>query len=185
VIRRPKQKRFGFLALGISASAALLLGIGFGFGFGFGLAGRDSTGTAAPAPTATIAETADPPIQGGGPPTDDKTTKQRPDPKRAAYSPKPQDFKPSIQILEKQCHDPSGCTISYRLTLSYVGSQRVPAKGVTEVTYLVSGGVGPTTNTLKFTSDQTMPFNSDLIDTPSSSAKLTAKVTKVTYDQFG
>ena len=182
MIRRPKQKRFGFLALGISASAALLLGIGIGFGFG--LAGDDSTGTAAPAPTATVTETADAPIQGDGAPTENTTT-QRPDPHKGGNSPKPKDFKPSIQILEKQCIDSTRCTISYRITLSYVGSQRLPAKGVTEVTYLVSGGVGPTTNTLKFTSDETMPSYSDLIDTPSSSAKLTAKVTKVTYNQFG
>lgn len=184
MIRRPKQKRFGFLALGISASAALLLGIGFGFGFGFGLAGRDSTGTAAPAPRVTVTETADAPVQGGGAPTE-KTTKQRPNPQEATHNAKPKDFKISLAILEKQCHDPAGCSISYRITLSYVGSQRLPAKGVTEVTYLVSGGVGPITNTLKFTSNKTVPSYSDLIDTPSSSAKLTAKVTKVTYNQFG
>jgi hypothetical protein len=185
VIRPPKQERSGPSALAISASAALLL-CAFGIGFGPDLAGEDSTGTPAPAPTVTVTATADAPVQSRvAPSTPEKTTNQRPDPRKAAFDPKPKDFKISIAILEKQCPGSAGCTISYRITLFYVGSQKLPAKGVTKVTYLVSGGVSPITNTLALTKDFTVPSYGDLIDTPSSSAELTATVTKVMYDQFG
>ena len=170
VIRRPKQKRFGFLALGVSALTALPLGIGIGVGIG--LAGDDSTRLAAPAPTVTVTEIAAPPVQRSGA-------------AKGAYTPKTEDFQIGIQIQEKQCFGSAGCTISFRILLYYVGSQSPPAKGVTEVTYLVTGGVRSITNTVEFRSDGTVTFNDSTVDTSSSSPTLTAKITKATYNKSG
>lgn len=180
--RRPNRKPVQFLGLWISALGAVLLAIGIGFGAGW--AGDDSRSTATPVPAVAVTESANPQIQGGDAPTD-KTTKKRQNPTKAAYNPKPQDIETKVEIRHKECLDSARCTITFRIATSYVGDQSAPADGVTKVTYTVSGGVPTITNTLQFRSDGTVPYNSDIVETPSPSQELTAKVTKVTYDRFG
>ena len=181
-VREPIKKRFGLLALSLSVSAALLLGIGIGFGVG--LAGGDLTGTATPAPTVAVTETVEVPVEVGGAPNG-VITHPKPDAAEAAYNPKPKDFKIGVQILEKQCFGSAGCSIAFRIVLSYVGSQSLPAEGVTEVTYVVTGGVRLITRTSEFRSDETATIDNSFVDTSSSSPTLTPKITKVAYDKLG
>jgi hypothetical protein len=186
-----KQKRFG-LALAVpavlAAVVALLVGIGIGAWGGGGWGGGGGAGrtTAAPAPAVTVTETATVPVEGGGAPTEEPTQEPSTEPTEATYNPEPKDFKIAIKVLKKTCYGELGCDVNFRIVPSYVGSQRFPAEGTTEVTYEVTGGKDPITNTFKVDGEGTVTFDEEeSAETASSSRMLVAKVTSVTYNEFG
>jgi hypothetical protein len=181
VVDPAKQKRFGlalFLPAVLAAVVALLAGIGIGAWGG--------AGWTAPAPTVTVTETVGAPVEGGGASTEEPTKEPEPEPTGATYNPNPRDFKIGIKILEKQCFGSAGCSITFRIVPSYVGNQSLPAEGTTKVTYLVTGGEDPITNTFEMDGKGTVTFDEEeFVDTSSSSKKLVAKVTEVIYNEFG
>jgi hypothetical protein len=183
-----KQKRFG-LALALpavlAAVVALLAGIGIGAWGGSGWRDGDTI-TAGPASTVTVTETVEAPADGGRSPTEEPTQKPEPDPTGATYNPKPKDFRVGIRILKKTCHGELGCDVSFRIVPSYVGSQSFPAEGKTEVTYEVTGGTDPITNTFEIDGEGTVTFDEEeSVEIASSSTKLVATVTAVSYNEFG
>jgi hypothetical protein len=182
-VQPAKQKRFRlalFLPAVLAAVVALLAGIGIG-----AWGGRGWT-TAAPAPTVTVTETAGAPVEGGGAPTEEPTEGPSTAPTEATYNPKPTDFKIAIKVLKKTCYGELGCDVNFRIVPSYVGSQRFPAEGTTEVTYEVTGGKDPITNTFKVDGGGTVTFDEEeSAKIASSSRTLVAKVTGVTYNEFG
>ena len=172
-----KRKRFGWLALLVTAVVALLLGLGLG------ASGDAGTQTAEPQPTVTVTETAPPVVEGGSEPTDEATDEPSEEPTKAAWNPKPKDFKIGIKILTKECFGSAGCNITYRIKPEYVGSQAFPDSGTTEVTYEVTGGEDTITNTFEIDSAGTAHFDKEEIaSTEASSDKLSAKATEVSYN---
>lgn len=97
------------------------------------------------------------------------------------YAPEPDDFEITVKVLKKQCFGSAGCNVTYRIDPSYVGTMSIPDAGTTEVTYEVKGGEDPQISTFTI-EDGTATFDSEeRLQTSSSKAKLTAKVTDVTY----
>jgi hypothetical protein len=134
----------------------------------------------------TVTETATVPVEGGGAPTEEPTQEPSTEPTEATYNPEPKDFKIAIKVLKKTCYGELGCDVNFRIVPSYVGSQRFPAEGTTEVTYEVTGGKDPITNTFKVDGEGTVTFDEEeSAETASSSRMLVAKVTSVTYNEFG
>ena len=177
-----QDRWLGFLTLVFGLATAVLFGIGTALWIGS--AGGDLTGTAAPAPRVTVTQAVESAAKGGATPTEEATERE-PDPTKAAYHPKPKDFKIGVKVLEKHCSGSAGCSITYQIVLSYVGTEGLPAEGAAEVTYVVTGGEHLIANTLAVKRKETVTFNDEFVDTSSSSRKLTAKVTKVTYDLYG
>jgi hypothetical protein len=182
------QKRFRlalFLPAVLAAAVALLAGFGIGTwgGGGWGDAGRGvGRTTAAPAPVVTVTETVTAPADGGGKPTKKPST----GPTEATYNPMPKDFKIAIKVLKKTCHGELGCDVNFRIVPSYVGSQRFPAEGKTEVTYEVIGGTDLITNTFEVDGEGTLTFDEEeSTKIASASNKLVAKVIAVIYNEFG
>jgi hypothetical protein len=134
----------------------------------------------------TVTETVGAPVEGGGAPTEEPTEAPSTAPTEAAYNPKPTDFKIAIKVLKKTCYGELGCDVNFRIVPSYVGSQSFPAEGTTGVTYEVTGGKHPITNTFKVDGEGTVTFDEEeSAEIASSSRKLVAKVTDVTYNEFG
>ena len=180
-----KQKRFGLaliLLVVLAAVVALLAGVGIGAWGGGGW-------EAAPAPTVTVTETVGAPVEGGRAPTEEPSVKPEPEPTTeapAAYNPKPKDFRIGIKILKKTCYETLPCDVEFRIVPSYIGSQEFPNQGTTEVTYEVTGGEQDITNTFEVGGKGTVTFDeSESAETASSSTKLVAKVTEVSYNRFG
>ena len=190
-VQPAKQKRFGlalFLPAALAAVLALLVGIGIGAWGGGGWGGGGVVGrtTAAPAPAVTVTETVTAPVEGDRAPTEEPTKEPSTEPTDATYNPKPKDFKIAIKVLKKTCYGELGCDVKFRIVPSYVGSQSFPAEGTTEVTYEVTGGKDPITNTFKVDGDGTVTFDEEeSAEIASSSRMLVAKVTSVTYNEFG
>ena len=192
VVDPATQKRFRlalFLPAVLAAAVALLAGIGIGTwgGGGWGDAGRGvGRTTAAPAPVVTVTETVTAPVDGGGAPTQEPTKKPSTGPTEATYNPMPKDFKIAINVLKKTCHGELGCDVNFRIVPSYVGSQRFPAEGKTEVTYEVIGGTDLITNTFEVDGEGTLTFDEEeFVEIASASNKLVAKVIAVIYNEFG
>jgi hypothetical protein len=185
------QKRVAlalFLPAILAAVVALLAGIGIGAWGGGGWGGSGGVGrtTAAPAPAVTVTETVTAPVEGGGAPTKEPTEEPSTEPTEATYNPKPKDFKIGIKILKKTCYGELGCDVDFRIVPSYVGRQSFPAEGTTEVTYEVTGGKDPITNTFEVDGEGTVTFDEEeSAEIASSSTTLVAKVTDVSYNRFG
>ena len=190
-VQPAEQKRFRlalFLPAVLAAVAALLVGIGIGTWGGGGWGDRGGVGrtTAAPAPAVTVTETVERTVEGGGAPTEEPTAEPSTEPTEARYNPNPKDFKIGIKILEEMCHGELGCDVNFQIVPSYVGSQAFPTKGTTEVTYEVTGGTSTITNTFEVDGNGTMTFDEkESAEIASSSRKLVAKATSVTYNEFG
>jgi hypothetical protein len=190
-VQPAEQKRFRlalFLPAVLAAVAALLVGIGIGTWGGGGWGDRGGVGrtTAAPAPAVTVTETVERTVGGGGAPSEEPTAEPSTEPTEAGYNPKPTDFKIGIKVLEKMCHGQLGCDVNFQIVPSYVGSQALPAKGTTEVTYEVIGGTSTITNTFEVDGNGTMTFDEkETVEIASSSGKLVAKATLATYNEFG
>jgi hypothetical protein len=176
-----EQNRFRLLALILPAVLAAV--VAFAAGIGIGAAGRDTT---TPEPTVTVTQTVEGPVDGGGTPTEEPTQEPSTEPTEATYNPKRKDFKIAINVLKKTCYGELGCDVYFRIVPSYVGSQSFPAEGTTEVTYEVTGGKDPITNTFKVDGDGTVTFDEEeSAEIASPSRKLVAKVTDVAYNKFG
>jgi hypothetical protein len=190
VVQPATQKRFRlalFLPAVLAAVVALLVGIGIGAWGGGGWGGSGGIGrtTAAPAPAVTVTKTVGASGESGGAPTEEPT-QQEPEPTEATYNPKPTDFKIAIKVLEKTCYGDLGCDVTFRIVPAYVGSQSFPAKGKTEVTYEVTGGTDPITNTFEIDGEGTVTFDEEeSAEIASPSTTLVATVTSVTYNEFG
>jgi hypothetical protein len=183
VARQAKQKRFGFLALGITALVTGLITLLVSLGIS---AARDSgTVTARPAPTVTQTVTEPAVVEGGGAPTEEPGEELEPTEEPADWNPQPEDFKVGIKVLKRTCYETLPCDIDFRIVPKYVGSQPLPSKGVTEVTYEVLGGEQDITNTFEVDGEGTMTYQDEEFSEVRKSKKLTAKVTDVTYNEFG
>lgn len=191
-VEPPAQKRFRlalFLPAVLAAAVALLSGIGIGAwgggGWGNGGGGVGRT-TAAPAPAVTVTETVTAPADDRGAPTKEPTEELSTKPTEASYNPKPKDFMIAIKVLKKTCYGELRCKVNFRIVPTYVGSQRFPAVGKTEVTYEVTGGMDRITNTFEVDGEGTMTFDEEeSAEIASASEKLVAKVLAVTYNEFG
>jgi hypothetical protein len=172
----PKPKRFGFLAMAITA----LISLGVG---GAVIGSGDGTTTAEPQPTVTVTTTAPPDVVEGGsePEPEPKPTAEKP----AAWNPKPKDFKLGIKVTKKECFGEAGCNILYKISLDYLGNQKLPAEGTTDITYQVDGAEDPIIGTITLDGEGKFSANEESASTTSSSKKLTAKVTEVDYNEFG
>jgi hypothetical protein len=171
-----KRKRFGWLALILTAVISL------GVGGAVGGSGDSGTPTALPAPTVTETVT-EPAVEGGSEPAE--APEPEPTKEPAAWNPKPKDFKVTVKITDKQCFDTAGCLIDYKIALDYLGSQKLPAEGTTDITYQVSGSKDPIIGTITLDSEGKFDASEESTDTSSSSKKLVAKVTEVDYNEFG
>jgi hypothetical protein len=111
-------------------------------------------------------------------PTDEPTEEP------AGFSAKPEDFKIDVSIRRKECFGSAGCNVTYRIKPQYVGDQTLPDTGTIEVTYEVSGGEdGPAVNTFTIEGGTASYDREESLSTPSSSTKIKAKATDVTYDE--
>jgi hypothetical protein len=186
-----RQKRFALVLIlpaVLAAVVALVVGIGIGAwgGGGWGDSGGVGRTTAAPAPAVTVTETVTAPVEGSGAPTREPTEVPATEPTKAAYNPKPKDFKIGIKILKKTCSGGLGCDVDFQIVPSYVGGQSFPAEGTTEVTYEVTGGRDLITNTFEVDGEGTVTFDEEeSAEIASSSTELVAKAIRVTYNRFG
>lgn len=99
------------------------------------------------------------------------------------FHPNTADWKVGVKILKKHCFGSAGCNITFRIKPSYVGTQDLPDEGTIEVTYKVSGDEsGPVINTFTVESGQASYDSEEYLSTPSSSTRVAAKVTDVSYD---
>ena len=190
-VMQPPKKRIAlalFLPAVLAAAVALLAGIGIGAWGGGGWGGSGGVGrtTAAPAPVVTVTETVTAPVEGSGAPTKEPTEEPSTEPTGTRYNPKLKDFKIGIRILKMTCYGQLACDVDFRIVPSYVGRQSFPAEGTTEVTYEVTGGTVPITNTFDVDGEGTMTFDEEeSVKIASPSTKLVAKVTDVSYNRFG
>jgi hypothetical protein len=168
-----------------TGNKTVLVGIIAGvLGLGIGAIGASGNGTttAGPGATTTVTATANHTIYktAAGQPTEAPT--EQPTDEPAGFKPKKSDFKIGIKILKKQCFGSAGCNVTFRIKPDYVGSQKLPDTGTIEVTYRVSGAEDPIENTFEITGGQASYDKEEDASTTSSSAKLTVKVTDVSYD---
>ncbi len=124
---------------------------------------------------------------GGGAPEPDYSAEPTPKvtpttDQRAEFKPKRSDFNVGIKLLRKQCFGSAGCNITYRIAPKYVGHRPLPDNGTIEVTYKVSGAEDEIVGTFTVEAGQA-DYSKELASTSSSSKKLRAKVTDVTYDR--
>lgn len=93
-------------------------------------------------------------------------------------TPKPSDFKLTIKVLEKDNFGSAGSLITFRVNANWTGTYD-PDKTY-EVVYEVRGDEdGPMINTMTVTGDEYERPSEETASTPSSSTRLTAKVTSV------
>lgn len=105
--------------------------------------------------------------------------KDEPDePDEPPYTPKPDDFELSVKTLEKSCFGSAGCSITYRIELSYDG---VPLNDdyTWELTYEMKGAEDPRINTLRVSGEEYWVDEEEFASTASSSDELEAVVTDV------
>jgi hypothetical protein len=162
---RPKQ--FGWPAMIIAVVGA------FGMGAAVvALGGTDIIGR--PAATTTMTKTA---------PNDEPTAESAAEPTEpTGFTPTKSDFEVGIKILEKKCFRSGGCSITYRIQPTYVGTQELPDEGTIEVSYRVTGDEsGPRQNTFEIVDGQTEFDTEEFAGTRSSGTVLKANVIEVGY----
>jgi hypothetical protein len=159
----PKKKHTGrniFLAM---AGVVVVMGIAASFG-------------GSPSGTPSVSETTLPNVV--------TTTKAKPAattaPPAPAYGkPAKGDFTLTAKVLTKQCFGSAGCSLTFRILISYTGPTLDPSKSY-DVLYEVRGGSdGPLANKFTVTGDQSSVDTEESISTSSKSSKLTALVTDV------
>jgi len=102
-----------------------------------------------------------------------------PDP---TYStPTPDDFTISLRTTDRQCFGSAGCNVTVEPKLSYIGfTEDLDPNAVYEITYEIRGDQsGPVIATAELSNQTTLNFTPTLISTPSSSTKITVKITDV------
>jgi hypothetical protein len=93
--------------------------------------------------------------------------------------PKPSDFTVDVKILEKKCFGSAGCNITYQIDPKYIGTTPLSSSKEITVVYEVAGGEDPQINRFTINGDTASYPKEELIQTKSSKAQLTAKVTQV------
>ncbi|MEV1147346.1 hypothetical protein [Micromonospora sp. NPDC049799] len=93
-------------------------------------------------------------------------------------TPTKKDFKLAVKVLRKQCFGSAGCHITYRVNVTYTGSDLDPYTTY-ELTYEVKGAEDPIINTLEVTGDSASVQDEEMASTKRSSDKLTAVVTDI------
>jgi hypothetical protein len=101
------------------------------------------------------------------------------------FEPSRSDFEIKIQTLDKECFGSAGCLVKVRLEPEYVGNADLPETGTAEITYKIYGDEdGPPIGTISIEfPDGSYQPDERTIQTPSSSTKITAKVTNVAYSE--
>jgi hypothetical protein len=173
---RVQQPGLGLMVLvGVMAGA---LGIGLGAAFG---AGREPTTTAGPVATVTVTAIATVTTTVQAKPTD-QPTEESENPSRT-FTPRKTDFRIGIKILQKTCLGSAGCSISFQIEPTYVGSQALPSTGTIEVTYSILGAEDPIENTFSIVNGQANYDKEEVASTSSSAVKLSAQVIDVSYTE--
>lgn len=102
-----------------------------------------------------------------------------PEPEVVPFTPK--DFKLSVKVLSKECFDSYGCNVTFRIIPEYVGSALDFEERTAEISYRVTGMENEATNTFTMTNGEYYKYELEHFGTvPTSSAKISAKVTEVT-----
>ncbi|PPK64241.1 hypothetical protein V5P93_006150 [Actinokineospora auranticolor] len=156
-IATKKRRRFNG---GVLVITALLVGFLLGgAAFGGRKAGTDPAGSGDAAEVLVAATTAATPT---------------PDP-----LPKPGDFTVAVNVLEKHCFGAAGCNITYRVEPAYTGSTPLPEGQEFTVVYEMNGGDEPQIGHFTISGKVANFSSQEMIQTTSSKAELTAKVTGV------
>ena len=162
--KKPFWKRWWFIAI-VVVLVLGALGSAFGNRGGGDTAGTPATATTGKGATSTSA-----------PPSTSTTTTTTSAP--APTPLKPADFQIGIKVLSKKCFGSAGCNVEFRIDPKYVGRQSLPS-GTIEVTYKITGGDDPMTNTFTIEGGTARYPQTEFISTPSSSSTLRAVVTEV------
>ena len=106
-------------------------------------------------------------------------TSEEPAPEPPAVVPVPTDFVLKVIVLSKQCFGSAGCSLTYRIEVTYNGLP-VPEDKEYTVTYTVAGAEdGPQVNNFTLRGTQVEYQSEEIASTPSSKTVLTARVTQV------
>lgn len=181
----PKKGRV--LPAVLTGIVALILGIAIG---GAGDGGAQIASPAAPGATVTATTTATATKTVTAPAPAGEPTSEAPSEAPAEapaddgeFTPKKSDFKVTVKVKEKQCFGSAGCLVTVSVKPSYVGDTDLPDTGTVEVTYEIKGDEsGPITNTFTVSGGQAEYTGEESLTTKSSSTKISATVTDVSYD---
>ncbi|RVW03610.1 hypothetical protein [Rhodococcus spongiicola] len=94
----------------------------------------------------------------------------------------PADFAIDITVLEKKCFGSAGCSVTYAIDPSFKGFVDDLEGRSFKVVYEIIGGDDPEIGNFSVDGTRVRYDESSRIDTPSSDAVLTAKVTQVIED---
>lgn len=146
-----------------------------GLALGAATARTGASAAGVPAPTTTVTVTA--------------TATYEPEPSEQAadsstFSVKKSDFTLGVKVLSKECFGSAGCNVTFRIKPTYVGSQDLPDTGTVEVSYAIKGGEEPLSNTFTVQAGEVSYDSKEFISTRTSSAKLSAVVTDVEYNEW-
>jgi hypothetical protein len=101
-------------------------------------------------------------------------------PSATGVSLSPNDFTLKVRILQKECFGSAGCNITFQIKVAEYGGPDDLGEQRFRVVYEVRGGEdGPQTNNLIFEGDSYSYDEEEMIQTSSSSRRLTAKVVEV------
>jgi hypothetical protein len=168
-------QQFGLGLMVMVGVLAAALGIALGVVLG---AGREPSTTAVPAATVTVTAMATVTTTVEAEPTDQPTKQPK---TTGAFNPRRTDFQIGIKILQKTCLGSAGCTVSFTIAPTYVGSQPLPSTGTIQVTYSILGAEDPIENTFSIVNGQATYDKEEVASTSSSDVKLSAQVLDVVY----
>jgi hypothetical protein len=167
-------QQFGLGLMVLVGVIAAAVGIALGVAFS---AGREPTTIAEPAATVTVTAVATVTTTVEAEPTDQPTKAKT----SGTFNPRPTDFEIGIKILQKTCLGSAGCTVSFTIAPTYVGSQALPSTGTIQVTYSILGAEDPIENTFSIVNGQATYDKEEVASTSSSDVKLSAQVVDVVY----
>lgn len=110
---------------------------------------------------------------------DGKPWSPPPPPPTPAYRPVPQDFQLAVKEIEKHCFGSAGCNVTYRIDVTYVGTQALSTSKTYEVVYRVDGGEEPVLERFTVTGDTASVQQQEFIQTRSSKVVLRATVVDI------
>lgn len=98
--------------------------------------------------------------------------------KAGPHTPIPADFSVNVIILRQACFGSAGCNVTYRVDVSYVGSQTPDPSKTYRVTYDLQGGEDPQIGSFEITGTKASVDSEDTISTAGTPV-LTAVPTQV------
>jgi hypothetical protein len=106
--------------------------------------------------------------------TEEPVTTEPPAPVR------PRDFAVAISVVEKECFGSAGCVLTYRVSPRHIGAAPLPLDGVAlTVVFRVLGGGDEQIDSFTVLDGTIEAPEEKTVQTPSSAARLTARVTQV------